>query len=63
MDTPMITLEHIAKSVLGRDEAVHAVSDVSLSIERGSIYGIVGFSGAGKSTLALHQHAGAAELG
>ena len=51
MDTPMITLEHIVKSFSGRNAAVHAVRDVSLSIERGSIYGIVGFSGAGKSTL------------
>ena len=51
MDTPMITLEHIVKSFSSREAAVHAVRDVSLTIERGSIYGIVGFSGAGKSTL------------
>ena len=51
MDTPMITLKLIVKSFSGREAAVHAVRDVSLTIERGSIYGIVGFSGAGKSTL------------
>ena len=51
METPMVSLEHIVKSFTGKDAAVHAVSDVSLSIEKGSIYGIVGFSGAGKSTL------------
>lgn len=34
-----------------KGEAVHAVRDVNLKIEKGDIYGVVGFSGAGKSTL------------
>ncbi|WP_127848278.1 methionine ABC transporter ATP-binding protein [Lacticaseibacillus hulanensis] len=34
-----------------KKKAVHAVNHVSLSVNRGDIYGIVGYSGAGKSTL------------
>jgi D-methionine transport system ATP-binding protein len=34
-----------------KNKTVTAVDDVSLTIEKGDIYGIVGYSGAGKSTL------------
>ena len=44
---PAIELRHIDK----RFGAVHANRDVSLSVTRGSITGIVGENGAGKSTL------------
>src|SRR4051794_14327362 len=44
---PAIELRHIDK----RFGAVHANKDVNLSVERGTIHGIVGENGAGKSTL------------
>lgn len=42
------------KALLARsdDEAVHALSEASLTIEAGSIVGLIGESGSGKSTLA-----------
>ena len=47
----MIQLEHVTKTFRTRDGDVHAVKDVSLDIQEGQIYGIIGYSGAGKSTL------------
>ena len=47
----MIELTHIVKDFAAGGRTVHAVRDVSLSIGRGEIFGIIGFSGAGKSTL------------
>lgn len=47
----MIQLEHVTKTFQTKDGDVHAVKDVSLHVEQGMIYGIIGFSGAGKSTL------------
>lgn len=47
----MIELEHISRTFQTGGHTVHAVENVSLSIEKGKIYGIMGFSGAGKSTL------------
>ncbi len=47
----MIHVEHAVKTFADGERAVHALRDVSLHVERGDIYGIVGFSGAGKSTL------------
>ena len=47
----MIAVEHLSK-VYGRgDASVTAVDDVSLTVESGRIFGILGRSGAGKTTL------------
>ena len=48
----MIELEHVIKNFHAdkKNDAIHAVNDVSLTINDGEIFGIIGFSGAGKST-------------
>jgi len=48
-----VTLEHLTKRfVVGRrKKPVIAVDDVSLTISRGEIYGVLGANGSGKSTL------------
>ena len=47
----MITFSHLNKTFYSRAGKVEALKDVSLTIEKGDIFGVIGFSGAGKSTL------------
>ncbi|GEC92972.1 MULTISPECIES: methionine ABC transporter ATP-binding protein [Brevibacillus] len=47
----MIQLTDIHKSYQVGNKQVEALKGVSLQVEKGQIYGVIGFSGAGKSTL------------
>lgn len=47
----MIELKHIVKRFRSDSGTVTALNDVTLKIQDGEIFGIIGFSGAGKSTL------------
>lgn len=47
----MIQFNNVSVSFKQKKEVLHAVKNVTLHIEKGEIFGIVGSSGAGKSTL------------
>lgn len=47
----MIQLKNVHKLYDSKSGQVHAVKDVTLSINKGEIFGIIGYSGAGKSTM------------
>ena len=53
---PLLEVRHLSKTfsrrkaLFGKGTAVHAVDDVSFSIEKGETFGLVGESGSGKTT-------------
>lgn len=47
----MIELKNITKEFPSKNGRIIGVDEVSLTIEKGEIFGIVGYSGVGKSTL------------
>ena len=53
MSDAILTLEHVDVGFATDDGTVSAVSDVSLSVAAGEIFGLVGESGCGKTTLAM----------
>ncbi|MGR9048937.1 methionine ABC transporter ATP-binding protein [Halobacillus faecis] len=46
----MIKIKGLSKIFHTKDQDVRAVDDLSLNINKGEIYGVIGYSGAGKST-------------
>ena len=49
-DMSSILIQNVSKTFQTKDGQVQALKNVSLSIDSGDIYGIIGMSGAGKST-------------
>ena len=47
----MIQFVNVSKEFSSSTENVNALRGVNLTIEKGDIFGVIGFSGAGKSTL------------
>jgi peptide/nickel transport system ATP-binding protein len=48
---PLLEIKHVSVDYRAESGTVHALTDVSLTLERGQILGLAGESGSGKSTL------------
>ncbi|WP_117168966.1 methionine ABC transporter ATP-binding protein [Paraliobacillus sediminis] len=46
----MISIQHLSKVYQTKSSTIQAVDDLSLNIDKGEIFGVIGYSGAGKST-------------
>jgi ABC-2 type transport system ATP-binding protein len=51
MAIPILEVKNVCKTYSDQQRTVHALSDVSFTIERGEIFGLLGVNGAGKTTL------------
>lgn len=51
MNSPLIEVKNLTKTYKSSRHTVHALQDVSFSINKGEIFGLLGVNGAGKTTL------------
>lgn len=47
----MIEIRNVHKTFTRKGIAIEALKGISLKVEKGDIFGVIGYSGAGKSTL------------
>ena len=47
----MIVIKDLHKTYTSGSSTITALNDINLTIDKGDIFGIIGFSGAGKSSL------------
>jgi D-methionine transport system ATP-binding protein len=48
---PFVRIRGLEKTFRARGESVEVLKGIDLDVERGDVFGVIGFSGAGKSTL------------